>query len=297
MKFLLTAGLLLLLVILANRLVAQGKVQVITKTVEKHFSYKVGESIHLEGEKAGIKVIGWQRNEVQVKLKLISKALTKQVAEEELEYGRYILEKRKGVIYLKNYFALPKGKAQINAILLAEYEVWVPTGSSLQITNSYGTIHVVNHSGNTSIDIRYGNISLENVDGQGDYKSYFGDFIAKNIGGQITCSFNHTKTSIEGITGRVTFKNTYGDISISGLIDVSSLTVEATKSDIHLLLDKMNFYQYQLESQFGEITLPAHIKSSTVNYSSKVSRWQYGSQGLPLIKVNSSFGKIILEGK
>ncbi|MDO1449494.1 DUF4097 family beta strand repeat-containing protein [Rhodocytophaga aerolata] len=297
MKFLLTSGLLLLLVFFAGRLIAQGMVQVITKTVEKNFSCKEGESIQLEGEKAGIKVMGWEGKEVKVKLKLISKALTRQVAQQELDYQRYILEKRRGVIHLKNYFALPNGKAQLNAILLAEYEVWVPTGASLQITNSYGNVHVANTSGNTSIDSRYGNISLENMNGRGDYKSHFGDFTATTIAGQITCSFTHTKTSIQGITGSASFKNTLGDIYISGLTGISSLTVDAAKSDIHLSMNQLNHYQYQLESQFGEVTLPGHIKSSTVNHSAQLARWQYGAKGLPLIKVHTSFGKIILEGK
>lgn len=297
MKLLLTSGLLLLGIFLAGRLMAQGKVQVITKTVEKNFSYKEGESIQLEGEKSKIKVVGWQGKEVKVKLKLISKALTRQVAEQELAYQRYILEKRKGVLYLKNYFALPKGKAQLNAILLAEYEVWVPAEVSFQITNSYGHVHVANISGHTSIDSKYGNITLENTKGHGIYKSYFGDFTATNIAGQITCSFAHTKTSIEGITGSASFKNTLGDISISGLTNLSSLTVDAAKSDIQLFINQLNLYQYQMESHFGEVTLPAHFKSNTVNYSPEVSRWQYGAKGLPLIKVSTSFGKITLEGK
>ncbi len=164
-------------------LLAQQRVQVVTKTVEKQFDYQPGETLRLEGEKAAITVTGWQGKKVKVILKLIAKAPAQETARRELDFQRYILEKRKEVIHLKNYFVLPKGQKALHAILLAEYEVWVPYQATIAITNTYGNVQVTKKGGRTHIDLKYGNTTLAEVEGVGHYNSYFGDFTAKNISG------------------------------------------------------------------------------------------------------------------
>jgi hypothetical protein len=297
MKYLPAYGLLLLLIFSGGRLPAQSKVQVVTKTVERTFAYHAGETIFLQGEKSSIHVFGWNSNEVKVVLRLIAKAPTGETAREALEYQRYILEKKKHTLHLKNYFVTPRGQPAIRAILLAEYEIWVPREAILKVVNAYGNTVISNKNGETSVDARYGNISLDQVHGKGTYKNYFGDFTAKNIGGQIMARFNHTKTSVQGLSGSALFHNTLGDMSLSGLAAIQSLKIVAAKADISLTMTGTRNHRYLFTAEFGDITLAQSFKVLPVSTPGGSASWQYGGGSLPEINVKTTFGNITLDIK
>ncbi|QHT70270.1 DUF4097 domain-containing protein [Rhodocytophaga rosea] len=280
-----------------NKLLAQTKVQVVTKTVEQQFVYKAGEKIEIEGEKANIQVKGWNQKEVKVILKLISKAPSQETARQELDYQRYILEKKKETLHIKNYFVLPKGKKDIQALLLAEYEIWLPQEATVSIANLYGSIQMESLQGKLTFSSRYGNILLSAIQGKVHIKSYFGDFTAKNISGHIQGSLDHTKTSMDGISGDITLTNNLGDIILSSLNGVKSLRIDAAKSDISLMVKETRQYQYRFTSEFGEITIPDHINTSLVQHTSSMASWQSAQAGLPLVQVKTTFGTITLQGQ
>ncbi len=295
MQYLGTYGFLLLLLLPVERLLAQNKVQVVTKTVEQSFPYKAGEAISVQGEKASIQVTGWNSQEVKLVLRLIAKAPTAEVARESLEYQRYILEKKKGTVQIKNYFAAPRSKSPIKAILLAEYEIWVPRESSISIKNQYGNTRISNKIGKTEVDTRFGNITLNQVKGNNNFKNYFGDFTAKNLGGQTKVQFNHTKTSVQGLSGTAEFNNTLGDMSLGGLVGVQNLKIDEPKSDISLATATPKANRYQFTAEFGNITLPNSFRTSIINQANESATWQYGAANLPTIHVKTTFGKITLD--
>ncbi|PSR53433.1 hypothetical protein AHMF7605_07785 [Adhaeribacter arboris] len=295
MHYIRTYGFLLLHFFSVGRLLAQSKVQVVTKTVEQSFPYKAGEIIFIQGEKASIQVMGWTSQEVKVVLRLVAKAPTTEVAREALEYQRYILEKKRDAVQVKNYFAVPGGKFPIKALLLAEYEIWVPRESSLKIKNQYGNTTISNKNGETEVDTRYGNITLDQVKGNNIFKNYFGDFTAKNLGGQIRAQFNHTKTSIQGLSGKAEFNTTLGDMSLGDLTGIQSLKIDASKSDISLAATNAQANQYYFTTEFGNITVPESFRTPIKRKPNESATWQYGAAHLPAIHVKTTFGKITLE--
>jgi hypothetical protein len=277
-----------------NLLRAQQRVQVVTKTVEKQLDYQPGEVIRVEGEKATIAVTGWSGKGVKVVLKLVAKAPTQETARRELDFQRYILQKHKQSIHLKNYFVLPKGRKALNALLLAEYEIWVPQQATVTITNRYGNVHVTGTTGRTTVSVKYGNTTLDAVGGDGQYTSYFGDFTARNSSGTTRARLSHTKTSIEGLSGEADFENTLSDISISGLKGVKALRIQASKSDISLSVDQPAHYQYQFKTEFGDITPPGKVPGRLVQKAG-LTTWAAGHDGQPLITAITTFGNITLQ--
>ncbi len=293
LRFLLTC-LLLAGLLPEHRLRAQQRVQVVTKTVEKELAYEPGETVRVEGEKAAITVTGWSGRGVKVVLKLVAKAPTQETARRELDFQRYILEKRKQTIYLKNYFVRPKGQKALNALLLAEYEIWVPRQATVEISSTYGNVYIKDKAGRTTVSVQYGNTTLDGVGGTGQYTSYFGDFTARNLGGTTRATLRHTKTSIEGLSGEADFDNTLSDMSLGGLREVKTLRINADKSDISLRVDRPAQYRCQFRTEFGEITPPGAVPGQFVK-KGDLTTWERGEEAQPLLAVKTTFGNITLQ--
>ena len=274
--------------------VAQMEVKVITKTIEQSFDYNVDDNILIRGDKSTITIHGWARQEVKVKLKLVAKAVSEEVANKELDFQRYILEKKKKTISAANFYQIPQKHKDLQSILLAEYEVWVPAYSKLTIINSYGNIQVSDIHGRQTISNRFGNIVLDDVSGVGNIECYFGDFIARNLTGKNELKLNKTKTTIEGLSGLITIDSKLGDITIDELKGLLGVEIKASKSDINLALEapweQMNF---NLKTEFGDITMPSQFMANTKKQGN-VTFWSSTGGGQSKIKAETSFGTISL---
>ncbi|MEQ9426540.1 MAG: DUF4097 family beta strand repeat-containing protein [Cyclobacteriaceae bacterium] len=275
---------------------AQVQVEVITKTIEKSFDYYRSDAVLIRGEKATIKVNTWANDEVKVKLKLISKAVDKATATRELEYQKYLLEKKRDVINLSNYYEVST-RGDLKSVLIAEYEVWVPVFSKLTIINSYGNIRMADKQGEHLITNRFGNIILNNVGGAGTFESYFGDFTAENFTGQNELNFNKTKTVINGLSGDLTMESQLGDITIDNPGLILRLEIKASKSDINIeSIDGWEDFNINLQSEFGEVIISDELPGSPFKRGT-VSQWKYTEGNRSRIKAETNFGVISLSIK
>ena len=134
-------------------------------------------------------------------LKLISKSPDKDIAERELAFQRYILEKRKETIYMKNYLATPKSVEKLSSIQVSIYDITIPKGCKIEIINQYGDVQVADLFGILTMEVKYGKIKLENLNAAIKIQSYFGDLLARNIDGQMEVIANHTRISLDEIAG------------------------------------------------------------------------------------------------
>ena len=276
---------------LATMASGQVQVDVITKTIEQTYDYYPGDAILIKGEKATITVNSWTDNEVKVNLKLVAKARDTETAERELEFQRYIMEKKKGVISLANYYAIPSG-SKLNSILIAEYELFVPVNARITMDNNYGNISMQGTTGRYVINNKFGKIVLDDVGGIGDVECYFGDFIATELSGQTTVRLNKSKTLIIGISGTLDLETNLGDVTISDPESIRSLEVKAAKSDVNFELsnDWVN-YGFDLQSEFGKVMFSSEYKL-IAKEKANVSYYKLKKPGQPEIKCSTNFGSI-----
>ncbi len=273
---------------------AQVSLQVVTKTIERSFEYDRGDYVMLKGNKSNIEVVGWDVPTVKVEIKLTSKARTKAIAEKELEFQRYILEKRKEEIGITNYYSYPYKDYKLESILLASYKIWVPKAAVLQITNEYGNITMKDLQGTYVLDNRFGNLTLENVSGKGTYNSYFGDCHISNLSGEQELIFSKTKTIISGLSGSAEIKSNLGDLSIIGISTLLQLNVEAVKADVSLELgEDWRYYDLYFKSDFGEVIVdPSMMLEAAISDSGDL--YILKRKGQPGIRATTSFGKITI---
>ena len=273
----------------------QTKLQVITKTIEKSFAASSSTNLKIEGEKSSIKINTWNKNEIRVALKLISKGTDKEKAEQELAYQRYILEKRKETIYMKNYLVLPKSVSKLGSIQIASYDVTIPRGCKMELSNQYGDVDISNLFGVISLEVKYGKIKLENLNAAIQIQSYFGDLIVRNIDGQMDVNANHTKINLDDVAGDVKLRSTLGDVFVGGVDGIKSLEIIASKADITLDNPDYQQFNFSLESKFGDVLVPAQYEKY---FKSSSDRNDKSFAYEPLVKGNTislrtSFGNII----
>ncbi|MGB0525683.1 MAG: DUF4097 family beta strand repeat-containing protein [Flammeovirgaceae bacterium] len=270
-------------------------VQVISKTIEKQFDWSAREEVKVEGEKAKVTVYGWDKSSVKVTLKQISKAPTKEIATKELAYQRYILEKRKGVIHIKNYFAIPKGTHQVEGIQKVEYEIWLPKKSKLTLKNNYGNTSLKNLAGDLHLNTKYGNIILDQYSGNASVKSYFGDLTVNDFAGSLYTDSNHTMTTLSNVAGDVELNSVLGDVIISYSTRITRCKVMANKADVTLNRLDWNQAFIQLSSTYGDLLLPPEQEKNLKKSSSSKMEFKKGDKSqVSHIEIHTSFGKIII---
>ena len=272
----------------------QTTLQVITKTIEKSFTVSSSTNLKIEGEKSTIKINTWSKNEVNVVLKLISKSPERETAEKELAYQRYILEKKKETIYMKNYLAMPKSVPKLSSIQVASYEVTIPRRCKIALFNQYGDVDISNLFGVLTLEVKYGKIKLENLNAAVQVQSYFGDLIVRNVDGQVDIIANHTKINLDAIAGDVKLRSTLGDVFVGNIDDIKSLEIVASKADITLENPDYQQFKFSLRSEFGDVLVPMKYEKyfKVKNRGNKSFIYQ------PLekessISLRTSFGNII----
>ncbi len=271
-------------------LVAQTKVEVITKTVEKSFVYKSGYSLQVDGKSAKITAKGWDGAGIKVVMKLISKGLTADMAKKELEYQKYALNETNKSIVIRNYLLLPRGFDKLSTIQETEIQIYVPKNITLRIKNAFGETELSRISGQISIENEYGDIFINDLNGSVKVKSFFGDLKLNAHSGTLIMDISHTETSISGFSGSARINTNLGNVSVRSLGEISYFKVIGEKADITLKVTDIDQYFWNVRSKYGEIEAPNKMTKGIK--SIKNAKVEYGNQGSPNIQVTTDFGKI-----
>lgn len=283
-------GLVLLLSVYSSLVVAQTKVEVITKTVEKSFAYKSGYSLQVDGKSAKIGITGWDGAGIKVVMKLVSKGLTADVAKQDLEYQKYAMDEINKSIVIRNYLLLPRGLDELSTIQETQIQIYVPNNIILMVKNAFGETSVNRVIGEVSIDNEYGDIFISDLSGACTIKSFFGDLQLDTSSGALTLEISHTETSISGLSGSAKITTNLGNVSLRNLGEVSSLKIMGQKADIDLEVHSIDDYSWHIRSKYGEIEAPSEMTKGI--RSIKNARLEYGDPTLSNIQVTTDFGKI-----
>ncbi len=293
-KFIYRLLLVVLMVQTAFSGMGQETLQVLTKTVEKDFQGIENEVINIEGYKSTINVATWSKNEIKVVLKLISKSPDRKTAKTELGFQRYILEKRRGTIHIKNYLALPSGVTKLNSIQVSSYHITVPKGCKLQIKNEYGDVNLKQLYGFVKVNTKYGKVQLDDINAAVDINTYFGDLQLNNVDGIVKLNANHTNVDMEDIGGQVRLQLTLGDLFVGKINNHTDLTVTASKADITIEQPDYDLFNFEMDTSYGDILVPDELRKYFKSDTQKRKSFIYEStkQGSP-IKLKTTFGNIV----
>ncbi len=263
----------------------QTKVEVITKTVEDQFIYRTGETVKVEGNAAQLRIQSWDQQEVKVVMKLISKGLDRKIAQKELAYQKYVIDRINDTHVIRNYLLLPKGLEKLSTIQETVIEVWVPKSLRLEVSNRFGATELFELAGNLTIANEYGDLLLEKLNADLVVNSIFGDMKLTSYSGDLTCTLEHSTFFSDGFMGSATMKTKLGDVEWTGLQNVKTIRLEAQQSNVTFQGIQTEAYHWKVKTRFGSIQFEGQ---------SAEKKMEVGSFALPSIDVTTDFGEIII---
>lgn len=241
--------------------VAQTTLQVVTKRIDKDFTYRDGYEVNIDGDRAEVYIESWDQSTIRVHLELISKNVDREKAEQDLEHMQYSAQKDKNKIYLRNYLAAIEGDSKPESQLKAIYRIYLPEQCPVYLKNSYGLANISNLINKLRINSRFSRIGLNNIQGAMDINTQFGDLFGQNLNGDVSVVSRRSDVTLKNMKGRYDINAQYGILRLyaanEGLL---GLDLHADKSQVFLYNSKLTAFSYDLTVQNGRLDSPNELK-------------------------------------
>ena len=285
---------LILLLLNAASLLAQEKIQVVTKTVERSFALEADASLVVRAEKAEVRVRGWDRPEVKLTLRLIAKHPERSVAEGDLSALRYQIDTEGAQKIIRNFFRIREGSSSINSNLQAQYDLRVPQRCRLRLKNRYGNVQVVNLNADLDLTVEFGEIQLDEVRGKVILDVAYGDVEAQRVNAAVTGVAKKSNLNFEELAGTLSLESSYGEIAVTTLDVLESLSIRAARTEVSFATPDPMHYQYQLTTSYDQIktTLPGTWQNGGLLGQEQI--FTSLPAGQPNIIIHTSFSPITI---
>lgn len=267
---------------------AQDKIQVVTRTVTKTVSQTEIEGLTLKGEKANILVRKSDNNTIKVKLSLISKNPSRKTAEEDLKYCDYATEIRGNTLYLSNSFNLKSSYKEISSNLSARYEIDIPDGVTLDISNIYGDVTLSGIKADQTVSLNFGQLYLKNIGGSIHVHTTFSDITGEALNGPVKIESQNAGIKLTQVNSLLDITGKFGEINLSGIN--ASVMVKGEMTKINLSVTNIEDYTFRLLAQKDKIIVPAALKKLLVQNSGNTTL-NYGA-GKNLVNITTSYNSI-----
>ncbi|MEZ4990066.1 MAG: DUF4097 family beta strand repeat-containing protein [Saprospiraceae bacterium] len=252
-------GFIILGLLLHASLSAQVTVQVITKKIEKQFPYHEGYELNIEGEKAEVVIEAWDKNEISVTLELSARHPDKAVAEKDLEAMKYLTQRIKNKIYVRNYLSIGEKDDPTESSFQAVYHVQVPADCPVYLKNHFGAASISDLTNSFRFNGQFSQIDLANLKGTLDLRSRFGDIFGDHLDGMVSIWSRRSDITLNDIRGSFDITAQYGTLRIFAEDHLLKLNIDAEKSDVYFLNPNPAFYGYTLTANNGAVVFPGEL--------------------------------------
>ncbi|RAU83822.1 DUF4097 family beta strand repeat-containing protein [Pontibacter arcticus] len=284
------------------------------KTFDKTYKVTTADLLSLDNRFGRIHVNTWPRNEIQVKVEIITRASTDSKAQEILDLIS-VKDTREGKsIAIKTDIAPMKIVQSNNKSFEINYTVHMPAENALKLKQTFGDAYVSALKGKADLNVKYGSLKTGNLSNVGNsVKVAYG---AGNCGfinqGNVEVSYGNMQ--IEGTNGLQGFSK-FSDFKLGKLSDelnmevkYGTFRVDNINKDIRKInLDigftpvVLNFenkaaFNFDVNVKFGSFNYDkslVNITSLVKDHTSAEYKGRFGgTSSKGLISINSKFGDV-----
>lgn len=250
-----------------TKLLGQDNLILISKTVEKSFPYQAGDELNIEGEKADVQVESWEKDQISVQIIFTAQHPDKKMAQRDLEWIQYQVEKIQEKIYLRNYLKVPTGQDKPKSTLKARFIIKVPSDCPVYLKSQFGMVRIRDLANQVRLNSTFTNIGLENIQGSIDVTSRFGDLDGKFIDGTMFVNARRTDISLRELKGSYDLKTSYGTLNIFADPNVADLKLTADNTKIHLVSTDPSRFAFNIEAKGSDLSLPDQMNFNVLEAS------------------------------
>jgi len=148
------------------------KAQEFSKTIIKEFPINATGTVNLKNQYGKVNVKTWEKSRTKIDITIVVKAKSESAAQEVFDRihidfanddnfvkAETVIESSKSSFFDWGWGGNSHSEFQIN------YEVFMPAGGSLELSNKYGDANVEAINGKARVEMKYGNFRLEGVGG------------------------------------------------------------------------------------------------------------------------------------
>lgn len=290
--------LLLLFVFLASvswQTIAQQKLQVVEKIIEKDISGDKVEAIKIVCEKADVTIKGWDQDYIKFTLKLTARQEHKEVASRELSYIKYAITQQDGIVEFRNRFDFPDEVTYIKSALSVFYDIKVPFRVLVQLEGKYSNIELTDLTHEVDGTFEFGNVKLNKLSGQVKIISAYADVIGHDINATFFCRSNNANIYLENLRGSYRINSTFGTLVMLPKNILSDLKISANRTATDISIGDFDAYAYSLSADHGVIDMKHESYAQQIITNDKSQYFNSKRKvGKPLIKIFTSYNKITL---
>jgi len=290
--------LLLLVVFLASvsgQTIAQQKLQVVEKMIEKDISGDKVEAIKIVCEKADVTIKGWDQDYIKFTLKLTARQENKDVASRELSYIKYAITQQDGIVEFRNRFEFPDEVTYIKSALRVLYDIKVPFRVLVQLKGKYSNIELTDLTHEVDGTFEFGNIKLNKISGQVKIISAYADVFGHDINVSFFCRSKNANIYLENLRGSYRINSTFGTLVMLPKNILSDLKISANRTATDISIGDFDAYAYSLSADHGVIDMKHESYAQQIITNDKSQYFNSKRKvGKPLIKIFTSYNKITL---
>ncbi len=221
---------------------------------EKSFSMSPGKSLRIEGSSGDIKITGWDKSEVYVKITGNDKAKEK--------YD-FIFDESSDEIYIK---AEKESSIFSWGGVKLKFEVKVPSSFNPKIATSGGDIRLAGVRGDIVLNTSGGDVTTRYTEGKLRISTSGGDINFQDNKGTIKATTSGGDITGKNFEGDINVKTSGGDIELNG--KNSKIEASTSGGDVQLVYTGEN-KGIELSTSGGDIyaSLPSDFNASVKIYS------------------------------
>ena len=278
-------------------LTGQSSLKVVTKKVEKTFTYKTGYELNIEGEKAEISVQSWNEDKVLIEMELIAENTDRAVAEKEVEKIIYEMERHKNRIYARNYVDSKEGKPASS--LSVRYSITMPRECPIYIKNNLGEVLVSDLSSSLKVNSQFSPIGLENITGFIEVRTRFGDVNGQAMDGDINVYSRRSDITLSDLKGMLNLESQYGEIHLARFAKLTGMNIQAEKSNVFLDVPNFDAFAYFIESQNSKLRIPNDLDFDYKVNNDQLKKIEFkpNREYYATVSIQITFGDLTIEKK
>jgi Putative adhesin len=287
--------LLWLFILRGGILTAQTTLQVVTKTVEKTLPCPKGSQLNIDAEKADMTLrTDNNSRDIKIKVELIARHPLLEVAKQDLGALKLLTETISHKVYIRNYVAIAKGAAKPSADLRTRYTITLPPDLIITLKNSFGKLDAADLTNEFHVTAEFCKIQLTNIKATTSLDLRFGDLEANKLDGKTAISSHRTDIVLSTLSGVCVIKAQFGKIKINADAALSSLTIVAEKTDV--TFDPVNDaarFGYNLNAEYGTVTTPSKLNFKFIEKSNQREKVQLLGKAA-YVNIYTTFGQIVI---
>lgn len=266
----------------------------LSKSINKTFEVSEGLNLDITNKYGDVIIETWPRDEVVLKIEIIAYGKDGNTAEKLMDRVEFDFKQSNDFLQIESVFDRKKSffKDLVNAVgdysasllskhkLQVNYELSIPESTaSITIDNRFGDIHLGDVEGRLNVTLSHGNLRANKIEDYSRLSVNYGKAKIKEVN-EVDISLKGAELDLEYV-GKLNLQSSSSTIIIE---KVSTADIESTN-------DKIEIYEV------NDISGSANFTEMSISYLTEVCNLHHSYGELAIKNIPDSFKSISLDGK